>query len=103
MQSPPAPSYTYDALGRIVMAAPSGGSNDVLAATAAIAVLPNAASVTVNTNGLLHETVLNAPQLFTPAVSITNPPIRLVPAVSQASPGTMIANSRPFLAPPESS
>ncbi len=97
MQSTPTPSYTYDALGRIVMAAPSGGSNDVLVASTTVAATP---PVTLSTNGLLHSTVLNAPHLFTPTVSITNPPFRLLPEVSQASPGTLIATSRPFLAPP---
>ena len=113
MQSQPTPSYTYDALGRIVMAAPSGASNDVMMTTNAVAVThPVAVAVTpgssvsqeltFGTNGLLHSTVLNAPHLFTPTISITNPPIPLIPAVAQAAPGTMIATAKPFLSPANS-
>jgi hypothetical protein len=98
MQSQPAPSYTYDATGHLVTTIPNGASSDVVrAVTVPTVALPVAQSFT--SSGLFHPTVLNASHLFTPAISVTNPPVRVLPAASQAAPGTIIATKRPFLAP----
>lgn len=97
MQSQPAPSLTYDALGRLVNAVPNASTNDVVREV--ITEIPLAQPGSMTSSGLMNPTVLNAPHLFVPTVSISNPPVPLLPAVSQAAPGTMIATGRPFLTP----
>lgn len=125
MQTQPTPNYTYDALGRLVMISASGAANDVnhsfsqtLRSTPSTPTTPTTYSTNINARnvnanlavrereaiaitatGLVRPTVLNAQHLFTPAVSINNPPTTLIPSGSQASPGTIIATSRPFLRP----
>ncbi len=99
MQSQPTPNFTYDALGRLVMVTPSGGSNDVAALVDSTTVEVQNPAQAITATGLVRPTVLNAPHLYTPAVSIDNPPMALITSESQASPGTIISTARPFLRP----
>lgn len=111
MQSVNHPMYTYDSTGRLINFTPSGASNDVVAEH--VLLDPRVQSPRSLSAGGLYPTVLNSPQLFTPPLSMTSPPVvrektlasqfgyAAYKDVPETSDIYTITSAKPFLAPGE--
>ncbi len=73
MQSVSHPIYTYDSTGKLVNYTPSGASNDVVAEHMLLD--PRLSLPRSLVAGGLEPVILNAPQLFTPPLSLSSPPV----------------------------
>jgi hypothetical protein len=73
MQSVSHPIYSYDSTGKLISYTPSGAANDVVAEHVMLDTRLSSPRSLIA--GGLKPTILNTPQLFTPPLSLTSPPV----------------------------